>query len=124
MVYYLNIIFFAVAVIAFVIAVILAIIGSIFKKSKDILANITLVLIVVSCISTLGLVVSDTVYINKVKSCIKSEYENAHRFNNKGSLSMFECDGTYYEWKYNAKANTIIVKEINSDSNKELKDAL
>lgn len=32
MVYYLNIIFFAVAVIAFVIAVILAIIGSIFKK--------------------------------------------------------------------------------------------
>lgn len=123
MVYYLNIIFFTIAVIAFVIAVILAIIGSIFKKSKDILANITLVLIVVSCISTLGLVVSDTVYINKVKNCIKSEYKNAHRFNNKGSLSMFECDDTYYEWTYNAKANTIIVKEINSDSSKEIKNA-
>lgn len=36
---------------------------------------------------------------------------------------MFKCDGTYYEWKYNAKANTIIVKEINSDSSKELKNA-
>lgn len=127
MVYNLRTIFFAVGTIAFLIMFILAIIGTTVIKYKKILANITMGLLAVCCISTVGLLISDAVYRFKARSCIKAEYTDAHNFSDfsiERNTSMFKSDGFYYKWKYDAKTNTIIVNKINSDSSKELKDAL
>lgn len=127
MVYNLRTIFFAVGTIAFLIMFILAIIGTTVIKCKKILANITMGLLAVCCISTVGLVISVAVCRFKARSCIKAEYTDAHNFSDFSTerrTSMFESDGIYYKWKYNAKTNTIIVNKVNSSSSKELKDAL
>lgn len=127
MVYNLRTICFALGAISFSVMFILAIIGNTVIKYKKILANVTIGLLAVCCISTVGLLISDAVYRFKARSCIKAEYTDAHNFSDfsiERHTSMFESDGFYYKWKYDAETNTIIVNKINSDSSKELKDAL
>lgn len=127
MVYNLRTIFFAVGTIAFLIMFILAIVGTTVIKYKKILANVTIGLLAVCCISTVGLLISDAVCRFKARSCIKAEYTDAHNFSDfsiERHTSMFESDGFYYKWKYDAKTNAIIVNKINSGLSKELKDAL
>lgn len=127
MIYNLRTICFAVGTIAFLVMFILAIIGTTVIKYKKILANVTMDLLAVCCISTVSLLVSDAVYRFKARSCIKAEYTDANNFSDFSTerrTSMFESDGIYYKWRYNTKTNTIIVNKVNSSSIKELKDAL
>lgn len=124
MLYNLRTICFAGASISFLILCVIALIGGITIKYKKTLTNVALGLLVVCCVFTVGLIIFDTAYSFKLRNRIAVDYKDAHNFNNKGSIAMFESDGIYYKWKYNAKTNTIIVNKVNSSSSKELKDAL
>lgn len=97
MIYYLRLIFSILVVVLFILALVFAIVGNVSKKLKDVLANTVIVLIVISCMSMLGAIITDTIYFSAVKTCIKSEYPNATKFNNKGTFNMFESNGIYYK---------------------------
>ena len=118
MLYNLRTICFAGASISFLILCVIALIGGITIKYKKTLTNVALGLLVVCCVFTVGLIIFDTAYSFKLRNRIAVDYKDAHNFNNnnKGSIAMFES--------YDVKTNTIIVNKINSDSSKELKDAL
>lgn len=124
MLYSLRTICFAGAAISFLILCIVALIGGIVIKYKKTLTNVALGLLVACCIFTVGLIIFDTAYSFKLRNRIAVDYKDAHNFNNKGSIAMFESYDVYYTYKYDVKTNTIIVNKINSDSSKELKDAL
>lgn len=124
MLYNLRTICFAGAAISFLILCIIALIGGIVIKYKKTLTNVALYLLVTCCVFTVGLIIFDTTYSFKLRNRIAVDYKDAHNFNNEEPIAMFESYGVYYTYKYDIKTNTIIVKEINSDSSKELKDAL